>query len=139
MHTPSHHPPDADIERLLAQGAPPPMDRSLSGKMERLMKEEFTARTRNRHRRHSAVLACAAILLAVLVCLPLLHMKEEPGDVSIASAVRLVRAVPTGTGPEGNTYRATYETTVSLKTGPNITISVSIPEEKDLIVTNDAI
>lgn len=139
MQDSSHHTPYEDMERLMAQAAPPAMDQDLSGRLERLMEEEFTACTRRREFRRSAVLACAAILLAALVCLPLLYLKENREDVPLASTVRLVRAVPTGSGPEGTTYRATYETTVSVKTRPNITISVSVPEEKDLIVTNDAI
>lgn len=127
------------MERLLMQAAPPAMDQGLSDRLERLMNEEFTAYARHREFRRSAVLACAAVLLAALVCLPLLYLRENREDVPMASAVRLVRAVPTGTGPEGTTYRATYETTVSVKTRPNVTISVSFPEEKDLLVTNDAI
>lgn len=127
------------MEHLLAQAAPPPMDQNLSGSLERLMEEEFTACARRREFRRSAVLACAAILLGTLVCLPLLYLREDREDVPVASTVRLVRAVPTGSGPEGTAYRATYETTVSVKTRPNITISISVPEEKDLIVTNDAI
>lgn len=137
MQDQDHQPLDQEMENLLGQITPPVMDARLSSRMEHMMEEEFRMHAARRNRRR--LIACAAVITAALLCLPLIRMQEKPQGVPYSTTTRLVSAVPAGIVPEGHAYRATYETTVSVRTRPEITISVSVPEERNIIVTNDAI
>lgn len=132
MYSNSTPPEESDIETLLRQLALPEMNSRQGTRLEACLITEYSSR---KNRKKYIVLALAAAFIAVLGSLTLL----APGTTQAETSSRLVRITPLGKRNEGQAYNLLYENTVSIPTGKNAKVVVTVPEEKTVIVSDDVI